>query len=381
MAVVTNHQNQEVDITLQDIEVVVELDAAIGEQIDGLIEDIGSPKVDIFSSLIDNDDGTKGRISKLIGLYKKELDNLIADKKIDKEQYGLAIIELLKMSTDYAYKSTEYADSRKDADANAISKLLQMKIDMLRLSADAQKAVYEAEDIRYKTAIFNPLTRETMKEEIIKRHIEHQTQEFNLTNMLPIEKDKLLAETNLLNFDLNSMKPQELLEIKEKVLASIADRKAKEYYQTVIQPIEMDKVRAETDLLKFDLNSMRPQQLLDMKEKVLASIADRKVKEYYQLNIQPCEKRLTCAKATIEEINAGVGGGTSLPTAKLAQIAVQTDLYQAEINAYEDRRRQKLLETIVNYHSMIFPDLPLPEAFDWAVNTANSKALYNLLKA
>ena len=329
MAVVTLHPNTEVDIDLPSIDGVVGLDAVIEQQIDDLIYKIGLEKKDIFESLIDGEDGIRGRISKLISVYKDELDNLLADKKIDKEQYGLAIVDMLKMSTEYAYRTSEYSDARKDTDAESISKLIQLKVDLLRLSATAQKAVFEAEDIRFKTRIINPLTRENMKEDIERKHIDHRVQNYNFENMLPIEKDKLLTETNT---------------------------------------------------IKFELNSMKPQQLLDMKEKVLASIADRKVQEYYQSNIQPCEKRLTCAKASIEEINSGIGGGLSLPAAKLEQIGKQTDLYQAEIDAYADRRRQKLLETIVNYHSMIFPDLPLPKAFDWAVNETNGSTLYTLLK-
>lgn len=511
MAVVTNHQNSEVDIAvpLQDIGTLE--NSPTQQKLTDLINGLGScGDSSEFIELLDYEYDHDGRISKLMIVYYKHLDSLLSENKIDKKVYGEAAIDLLKFSTDVATRSYEFDKNYCLESSRIISDLAKAKVDLTINELKKFTTAYEVQDLEYKIKVFNPLTRESMKEDVHQRHVNHELSKFDLDNMKPQELlvlkeevlssiadrkakeyyqanvqpkelEKLDAETDTLRYIVDNMKPQELLVLKEQVLSSIADRKAKEYYQENVQPIELEKLDAETDTLRYIVDNMKPQELLVLKEQVLASIADREAKEYYKeyvqpkelekldaetdtiryivdnmkpqellvlkeqvlasiadrqakefyrtdvqpkelekldaetdtlryiidnmkpqellvlkeqvkmsiadrqakeyyhTDIQPCEKILTCAKAEIERINAGQDGSPSLPSIKHAQIVKQTELYAAEIASYDDRRRQELLKTIMNYHSMIFPDLPEPDAIEWASDVESGRTLYTAL--
>jgi len=370
MPINTNHNNEEVDV-----EIVADgfSQPANNDDITSLLTNVLKSKDDIEPVDIDSlvgdstlDDG--GTIGRLLVLARAHLEAAVKNGELSKQQVGEAyagvISQALGQGIQMASTLSELSIKQREADLNAA--LLSIQVSEAKSKAELQ--YYQMINQKYSTIELLPLERELKKEQIHDAHVKHEISKFELDNVLPeelltsvakrgiAEKDLALKEYNL-----TEIMPKELAIKTEQVKVAVQDALMKKYQMEFILPAE--KLKIESEVRKTDAQKLG----IDL---------EVAVKQYYKDNIQKYEKDLAQYKSSQEGVNAGfiTDKPTSLPARRMEQLVEQTSLYNRQKTHYDDIKNQKLLDTMMNYNAMIFPDNTAPDKLiGWAAYTKNSE--------
>jgi len=346
-----------------------------------------------YDYILPEDLGAKVKNNSLLDINYKEreysytnilpLDKSIKDKQIDDMTVGTSIKEYNlsdMLPTDKEIKLKQIDDLAKDT---SIKDYNLTNI----LPADKDMKLKQTQGIEKDTSIkdYNltnilPLDKSMKEDQIADLAKETEIKSYNLTNILPLDKNfktnqvaDLAKDTAIKDFNLTNLLPLDE-SLKNNQISDLAkSTETKAYNLSDILPAQKDKLLADNGLVTQNTTNAATQNDILGIEKL--------IKDYYHTNIQPEEYSLSKAKAFIEEVNAGeYVVADSLPYKKMQQIDVQTSLYDRQIGTYDDVKYQKLLNTIMNYNSMIFPDnTATDKLLPWAVDHTNSLNIYNTL--
>ena len=315
---------------------------------------------------------------------KLDAEIAILDVKKDTDLYNLNTI--LPTEVDKLLAEIALLGVRKDTDLYNLNTMLPAEVDKLEADTALVGKNEDILDLQISTIIPKEALKLDKDIDMLAKQIEllvvkKATDLYHLNTMLPAELAKLIADTDLvrknediLDLHITQLIPAEIAKMQQDVI--IATRKAE---------IEAEKLLiAKEELLikKYELSTMLPAQVNKINGEIALMNADRLIKDAYRTTVQPHEALLAEAKAHQERINAGlVGGGTPLPTARIAQLEKQTELYDRQKSAYNDDKYQKLLDTQINYNAMVFADDPTPESLDVCKEAAIDDTYTSLLSS
>ena len=358
------------------------------------------------------DGGVFGKLLRILRVHLEDMKNRNElTESMAGEVYSNFITHALSGSLEFLFKNEELKQTGKQRSIDMILGMLDIENKKL-LKEQSQEELKLKE---FSLKFLMPKEHESLTEKIELQHIEHQIKDFYKSDMQPIEKSLLTSksdaeakELEIRTYYKSDIQPVEKTLVDDSHSANLKkldiaaiDEDIKEYYRDNIQEQEKltivaKRAIAEKELLvktkevdiadkqlglkQYELDNIMPQQLLDMQASTCGKNKECDIKSYYYTNIQPEEKELAKAKAFQEVVNAGnYVSANSLPTKRIAQLVKQTDIYEEQRKSYDFTRFQKLLDTQLNYHAMIFPDLENPSAFAFA-NDTNVNAVYNELK-
>jgi hypothetical protein len=241
-------------------------------------------------------------------------------------------------------------------------KNLQVKAQLLATLIDASVKQSELLTSQFRTQgeEFNvkymlPKQIEAIEETIEKEHAEHSINTYNVTDILPTQKAKLVAETALATAQATNVSKD--TDIKSYNLTDIMPQdKALKTAQTTTQTNQASKLVSDKSLVDKDIA----------------------IKAYYSANIQPEEKALATAKALIERGSSGELGGNNVGSLKALQLSKQTELYERQRQMYDEKKYLEIFKAQVNYQTLIFSDLGATSAVT-PLTTIEMKSIYNAI--
>ena len=357
------------DTALYNLSTMLPKEATILDK-NAVILDKDADKLDREIAILDvKEDTDLYNLGTILPTEVEKLDAEIAilDVKKDTDLYNLNTI--LPTEVDKLLAEIALLGVRKDTDLYNLNTMLPAEVDKLEADTALVGKNEDILDLQISTIIPKEALKLDKDIDMLAKQIEllvvkKATDLYHLNTMLPAELAKLIADTDLvrknediLDLHITQLIPAEIAKMQQDVI--IATRKAE---------IEAEKLLiAKEELLikKYELSTMLPAQVNKINGEIALMNADRLIKDAYRTTVQPHEALLAEAKAHQERINAGlVGGGTPLPTARIAQLEKQTELYDRQKSAYNDDKYQKLLDTQINYNAMVFADDPTPEVLD-----------------
>lgn len=378
MAVTTNHPNQEVDEFSSEIQ-------TLGEFIDediliGLLQDVttklndGSFSIPERDSLIGEgsmDEG--GVVGDLLSLYSAHISSAIRGQNLTKAEAGKVYAEAIPAAGQLALAIQQQEVNASISILDAKTKIIVELLRTAQIKQDTELKLLQAKESEFRLKVLLPLEREKLKEEIASVHVKHALDTFVLSNLMPIDIQVKQATLDDI---------AKGVEVKEATrLSTIKNTEIADYNLTDMLPAEKNKVEKDVEIASYNLTDILPAN----KSKIVAetSLTNKEIdiKTYYKSFIQPEELTLTKSKAYQEFINAGQYTlEASLPYKRMLQLEEQTVLYHKQGQHYEDQKYQALLDTIMNYSAMVYPDDPDGHLLTWAVTPSNSSSIYDALK-
>jgi len=221
-----------------------------------------------------------------------------------------------------------------------------------------------------------PIEKEILAKNSSSASIEQDIREYYRDDIQPEEKNNIVEDRKTKEFNLGSILPAELDILQARDSAMGVEQGIREYYASDMQPEEKLTLIANRsiaektlELKEYELDTMMPEQVNLLVQQVCSTEQDCKIKKYQLANIYPEEWKITVAKRVQERVNAGWTGNTfveqnSLPYVKKDQLKKQSLLYIRQRDSYDEQKYQQLLNTQVNYASMIFADAEVPEVLE-----------------
>jgi len=399
MAVKTNHINQEVDTftsNLSAFEPFIDettLNSLLDDVFNSLNNKISKPSMSLLygESTVANG----GVIGNFLTLFSEHLSssikNGIMTKQMAGEIYGSLMPQLIATSPNILKQDLDNSIAELQSKTTLIIETLKTS----QINAELKLKELQAKDIEFKLKVLNPLEREIMKEDVEIKHAQHEIEEYNLNSILPKEsaikeaqKDLTIADKNIKDYQINNILPAEKTLKEAQVCIANKDCDIKSYQLSDILPAEKNLTLAranssnkEADSRQYELDNILPAEKTLKEAQTCVTTKECDIKTYYHTEIQPAEKNLAVYKASQEGVNAGVvTADDSLPAKRIEQLEAQTALYVKQAGHYDDIRHQKLLDTVMNYAAMVYPDDPDGHLLAWAVTETNSQNLFNTLK-
>lgn len=238
--------------------------------------------------------------------------------EVTKAELAIRLAELQGKEAEYALTKMRLASE--DA------QFCQIKAQTLNIQTEGLKSEYELANLM-------PLQKQQGESELA-------VAQFNLTQMLPTQKLQLIAETEIKEFTLTQIMPQQLLEskaeveIKEYTVGSmmpaqraglVADSMLKEYNLLQLMPLQKAGLIVDNSMKSYNLTAMLPAQ----KESV---DRDNDIKQYQRDNLLPSEFKIK--EEQYQTQRAQTVNSRSDGTAVNGLVGMQKLLYTQQIDSY-----------------------------------------------
>jgi len=258
------------------------------------------------------------------------------------------------------------------------SRLLNIQLDQENVKLNTMRKEYEellplnVRKLKEETQLVHAQHKQAEQDFLIKRFIHERLQPIEELNNLH-KKDGEEAKTDLTKTEniIKQYYSNEMQGVEKEVLVNNACVTAKEcqiktYYHSVLQPLEGEKLSAQTSAETFRTSNILPLERDGLAKDVCIKEAKCDAEKFYTTSMQPLERDTLIGKSMQELIKAGYSDREtfniedSLSYLQNEATKVQNALYMRQTEAFDERRDQELLKLQMNYRGLIFADNPEP---------------------